>query len=158
MILSISCIFCDQGLLFDLNKMAEQGSLMKFLAGANMLTDGSPVSVEPCEDVGLFKVTRMTVDPTEIQKGQSIRIKVMGVFLQDVIVNKLHLETMYNGGVIFTDNIDKGNTPQKKGTYAYDYEASVPTFVPSGKWEIFVNLLNDKEEKLSCVKANFEMP
>jgi hypothetical protein len=157
-ILSITCIFCNQGRLFDLNKMAEQGTLMKFLADAKMMTDGSPVSVEPCEDTGLFKITRMTVDPTEIVKGQSIRIKVLGVFLQDVTISKLHLDTLYNGGVIFTDNVDKGNTPQKKGTYAYDYEASVPTFVPSGKWEILINLLNDKEEKLSCVKATFEMP
>jgi hypothetical protein len=156
--LGIAFISCNQGHLFNLNKMAEQGTLLKFLEASQMLNEGSPITLEACPDQTFFKPTRTTVTPTEVQKGQSIRMKVMGVFLQDVVVGKLHLDTYYNGGVIFTDNVDKGNTPQKKGTYAYDYEASVPTFVPSGKWEILVTLLSDKDEKLSCLKASFEMP
>ncbi len=158
LILSIACFACEQGRLFDLNKMAEQGTLLKFLEDTKILGEGAPISIESCGEQTRFKPTRITVDPTEVQKGQSIRIKIVGVFLQDVVVKNLSLETFYNGGVIFTDNVDKGNTPQKKGTYGFDYEASIPTFVPSGMWEIFVNLLDDKEEKLSCVKASFEMP
>lgn len=156
-VLSIVSIFATKGTLFDLNKMAEQGTLLKFLADAK-LRDGSPVSAESCDDIGVFRLTRMIIDPETVEKGQSIRIKVLGVFLQNVILKKLHLETFYNGGVIFTDDVDKGNTEQSEGTYAYDYEASVPTFVPSGHWEIFLHLLNEKEEKLSCVKVSFDMP
>ena len=156
-ILSVTSILSTKGVLFDLNKMAEQGTLLKFLADTK-LTEGSPVSAESCDDIGVFRMTRMIIDPTTVEKGQSIRMKVLGIFLQDVVLKKIHLETFYNGGVIFTDDVDKGNSPQSQGSYAYDYEASVPTFVPSGHWEIFLHLLNEKDEKLSCIKVSFDMP
>jgi hypothetical protein len=153
--LAVSMIACEEGKLFDLNAMYEQGTILKFLADAK---NGAPITVEGCQENPIFKSTKIVVDPTEIIKGQNIRFKVVGVMLSDQIVNKMHLDTFYNGAVIYTTDVDKKNAPVKKGTYGYDYEASVPTFTPSGKWEIFIYLLNDKLEKLSCHKATFVMP
>ena len=155
LVLAISLISCDNVQLFDSNGMYEQGALLNFLADVK---GGAPITTENCLDTSIFKSIKITVDPTEIIKGQSIRIKVVGVMLSDQIVNKLHLDTFYNGAVIYTQDVDKKNVLVKKGNYGFDYEAAVPTFTPSGKWEIFVYLLNDKQEKLSCLKALFTMP
>jgi hypothetical protein len=156
LILAISAISAQEARkLFDLNQMYEQGTLLNFLADVK---GGAPVSIESCQDKPIFQSTKITVDPTEIIKGQNISIKVVGVMLSDQVVNKLHLDTYYNGSVIYTADVDKKNAPVKKGPYGYNYEASVPTFTPSGKWEIFIYLLNDKQEKLSCQKATFNMP
>ena len=153
--LAVSMMACEEGKLFDLNTMYEQGTILKFLADVK---NGAPITVESCQENPIFKSTKIVVDPTEIIKGQNIRFKVVGVMLSDQIVNKMHLDTFYNGAVIYTADVDKKNAPVKKGTYGYDYEASVPTFTPSGKWEIFIYLLNDKMDKLSCHKATFVMP
>jgi len=99
----------------------------------------------------------MAVTPDSIIKGQSIKIKVMGIVTTEQTLSKLHLDTMYNGQSIYTDNVDKASAVVK-GIYTYEYEASVPTFTPAGNWEIYIYLLNSAEEKLSCVKAMFTIP
>lgn len=120
--------------------------------------NGAPITSESCLNNPVFKTTKISIEPKEIIKGQSIKIKVGGVMLQDTQVNKLHLVTYFNGEVIFTDNVDKKNVPVKKGTlYSYDYEAAVPAFTPSGKWEIFLHLQDPSGKDLNCLKASFTM-
>ena len=153
-VLAISYIACDSGKLFDLHQMYEQGTLLNFLADVK----GAPVTTEECMNPQIFKPVKITIDPTEIIKGQSIKIKVIGAMLSDQVVNKLHLDTFYNGATIYTNDVDKKNVAIKKGNWFYDYEAAVPTFTPSGKWEIFIYIINDKQEKIHCLKAMFTMP
>lgn len=141
--------------LFDLNYLAEQGTLGSFLA--NLKEDGFPVTSSVCMEEKVFKKTQLTIDPSSIQKGKSIKIKVVGAMLQASTVQKLHLDTYYNGGVIFTADVDQKNVEVKKGSmWGYNYEASVPTFTPAGKWEIFVYVINSANEKIHCVKCEFE--
>jgi len=158
LILAIAAISCENSKLFDLDEMLTQGTLLNFLNESKMFLSGVPVTTDSCLDNPAFKSTKITIDPPELVKGQSIRIKVVGALLNDQTISKLHLETFYNGGSIYKDDVDKGNTLVKKGMYGYDYEASVPTFTPSGKWEIHVYLVNDKGENLSCLKCMFTMP
>lgn len=157
-VLAIASISCQVNKLFDLNKMADQGTLLQFLSEAgNLRAGGYPVTISDCtsETKARMKITQMKVSPTEVIKGKDIGIKVKGVMLEDQVVQKIHLDTYFNGGVIFQDNVDKGNTQVKKGVYAFDYNASVPTFTPSGKWEIRVWLVNDANDNIACVKAEF---
>lgn len=144
----------DAGKLFDLNKMFEQNTLTAFLASVG--EDGYPVTVEDCLDNPTFKPTQRVVDPPNLVKGKSIRIKIGGVMLQDVVLSKLHLDTFYNGKTIYTDDVDKKNLAIKKGRWAYDYEASVPTFTPAGHWEIRLYLVDTDNKNLSCLKATFD--
>jgi len=76
--------------------------------------------------------------------------------IQDQIVQKIHLDTYFNGKVIYTQDVDKKNLEVKKGKWAFDYEASVPTFTPAGHWEIFIYVVNNENANLSCIKAIFE--
>lgn len=157
--ITIASISCQQlNFLFDLDGMYEQGSLEGFLSQVKADSEGVPVTLEECMDKPIFKITKMNVTPKEVIKGQNIKIKVGGVMLSEQIVNRLDLKTFFNDGLIYEDKVDKKDVQVKKGAYAYDYEASVPGFTPSGKWEIFVKLINKAEEEISCVKASFTMP
>jgi hypothetical protein len=156
LVLTIYAISCEAGKLFDLNQMYHEGTLLGFLEDIK-LKDGAPVTLEQCLDDPVFEITKMVVTPDSVIKGQNIKIKVMGIMTTQQTVSKLHLDTFYNGKTIYTDNVDKGSSVVE-GVYTYDYEASVPTFTPAGKWEIYVYLLNTADEKLSCVKAAFTMP
>lgn len=143
----------DSGRLFDLNDMYKQGTLNTFLALAG---DGYPIILTDCMENPSFKVTQKVVDPPALIKGQSIKMKIGGVMLQDTVVSKLHLDTYFNGKIIYTNDVDKKNVAIPKGKWAYDYEASVPTFTPAGHWEIFIYIVDDKATNISCVKAVFD--
>lgn len=152
--LAISCIFSQHvGKLFDLNEMYEQGTLKAFLGLGD---DGYPVSISDCMENPVFKITQKVVDPPTLIKGQSIKIKAGGVMIQDEIVQKIHLDTYFNGKVIYTNDVDKKNLEVKKGKWAFDYEASVPTFTPAGHWEIFVYVVDKNNTNLACIKAVFD--
>lgn len=152
LVLAISSILCNSSSLYESDAAS---GFLKMLQ-----TDGgAPVSLSDCMDNPVYIITNKKVDPTEIIKGQSIKIKVAGVMKEEVHVQKLHLDTYYNGGVIYQDNVDKQNQlVAKSGRFIYEYEASVPTFTPSGKWEIFIYLVNSENVNISCLKAEFTMP
>lgn len=143
----------DSGKLFDLNSMYQQGTLSAFLALAG---DGYPITLSDCMENPSFKVTQKVVDPPALIKGQGIKIKVGGVMVQETVISKLHLDTYFNGKVIYTNDVDKKNTLVPKGKWAYDYEAAVPTFTPAGHWEIFIYVVDGKATNISCIKAVFD--
>lgn len=152
--LAISSILAQHaGRLFDLNEMFAQGTLKTFLA---LGEEGYPVTVSDCMENPIFKITQKVVDPPTLIKGQSIKIKAGGVMIQDEIVKKIHLDTYFNGSVIYTNDVDKKNLGVKKGKWAFDYEASVPTFTPAGHWEIFIYVVDKDNNNLSCLKAVFD--
>lgn len=142
----------DAGVLFDLNGMYEQGTLQAFLALGD---DGYPVTLGECLDSPTFKIVQKGVVPSKLIKGQSIKILVAGVMTQDVVVQKIHLDTYFNGNVIYTAEVDKKNVEVKKGKWNYDYEASVPTFTPNGDWIIKVFVVDKNNANLSCIQAAF---
>jgi hypothetical protein len=149
LVLAITAICCNGFYETDI-----ASDFLKMLATEG----GSPVTLSACMDDPVFIITNKKVDPAEIVKGQSIKIKVAGVMKEETHVQKLHLDTFYNGGIIYQDNVDKNNLlVPKSGKFIYEYEASVPTFTPSGKWEIFIYLVNSENVNISCLKAEFTM-
>ena len=152
--LVISTIFAQHtGSLFDLNEMYTQGTLKAFLGLGD---EGYPVTISDCLENPTFKITQKVVDPPTLIKGSSIKIKAGGVMIQDEVIQKIHLDTYFNGKVIYTNEVDKKNLEVKKGKWAFDYEASVPTFTPAGHWEIFVYVVDKSNTNLSCIKAIFD--
>jgi hypothetical protein len=152
LILTVTATFCQFNGLYE----SDVPSGFLTMLGA---AGGAPVILSDCMTDPVFIITNKKVDPAEIIKGQSIKIKVAGVMKEEVHVQKLHLDTFYNGGIIYQDNVDKQNQlVPKSGKFIYEYEASVPTFTPSGKWEIFLYLVNSENVNISCLKAEFTMP
>jgi hypothetical protein len=155
-LLSISLSFIltqHSGVLFDIFQMQKDGTIKNFL---QLKDDGFPVTTELCMDNPTFKITQKAVQPASIIKGGSIRIIAGGVMVNDQVVQKIHLDTYFNGAVIYTQEVDKKNVAVPKGKWQWDYEASIPSFTPSGHWEIFIWIINDKNEKISCLKGIFD--
>ena len=141
------------GLLFDIEQMQKDGTIKNFL---QLKDEGFPVETSLCMDNPTFKITQKAVQPPNLIKGKSIRIIAAGVMIKDQNVQKIHLDTYFEGKVIYTQDVDKKNVKVPKGKWQFDYEASVPAFTPSGHWEIFLNVVNDANENISCIKATFD--
>lgn len=139
---------CADGPLFDVTQFLD----------TDLGLTGSPISISVCCDEKRFQYLKSVLKPEEIIKGGEILFKVQGVALEAMTVKKLHLVTKYNGADIFTDNksIEKTLTEGQKLTY--DYTAAIPSFTPSGSWDIYLYLQDDKEIEIHCLKAHFDMP
>ena len=155
--ISITAITCQDVKLFDSNLISKEEKLT-FLQENIDNHENVAVIVEQCLVKPIFQITKILLDPNNVIKGQNIRTKIVGVMQSDQSINRLHLETFFNGSSIFTDNVDKKNIFIKKGTYGYEYETSVPTFTPSGLWEIYLYLINESGNNLSFLKMSFSMP
>ena len=133
--------------------MQKDGSIKNFLG---LKDAGYPVTVSLCMDKPTFKITQKAVQPPNIIKGKSIRIIAGGVMIKEQVISNLHIDTYFEGKVIYTQDVDKKNTKVPRGKWQFDFEASVPAFTPSGKWEIFMYLVNDAGEHASCIKCTFD--
>ena len=140
--------------VFDTEYLEEDntGVLQKFLSDANL---GNPITTKDCLSGSKFKIAKLNLTPTEILKGQNIHVKAIGAMAEDVTVSKLHVDAILNGSPIYNQDVPK-NENVKKGLWFYEYEIGVPTFVPSGHWDIFVYVLNSNGEKLNCLQAMFD--
>lgn len=141
--------------LFDLNEMYAQGTLDAFLKASN----GNEIYLIECPGVSNpdFKITKMDVTPKFVVKGKDFKLKVGGVIASEHIkIKGLHLDVFYNGATIHNEDVAKVSDA-KKGPYFFDYTNTVPTFTPSGHWETFVYLRDEKDVNLACVKATFDI-
>ena len=129
------------------------GGLQKFLA--NVKSNGSPLHTEDCLPNSVFQIKKITITPPEIIVGDNLHIKAIGAMSQDSFVSKLKVDAFLNGEIIFNQEVQKG-VLVKKGLWFYEYEVGVPTFVPTGHWEIFAYVISDKNENLNCLKATFD--
>ena len=145
----IAFVACADGPLFDVTKFLD----------VEVDEGGAPITTEVCMEETKFKILKAVINPTEIIKGSDINIKVQGTALEDLVMKNLNLVTKYNGAEIFTDNKDQGGKAVPTGSkFVYSYTASVPTCTPAGEWDIYLNLQNDADEVVSCLKAHFTMP
>ena len=139
--------FCADGPLFDYTALLKSAMLK-----------GAKIELSLCMEETHFKITRTTVYPEEIIKGDDIAFKAQGQALEDLVIKNLHLVTKYNGADIFIDDKDQGMHEVPAGkTHSFAYTASVPSFTPSGSWDIYLYLQNDKDENISCLLAHFDM-
>lgn len=140
--------------LFDVEYLEEDntGVLQKFLSDAKL---GNPVTTKDCLPGSIFVISKVSLNPSELIKGQNIHIKAIGAMSNDQVVSNLHIEAFLNGSNIYNQDVAK-NQNVKKGLWYYEYEVGIPTFVPSGHWDIYLYVLNDKGEKLNCLQALFD--
>jgi len=135
--------------------MYEKGTLFKFLEDVR---GGAPVTLKTCDDQEtIYQITKMAVIPPEIIKGESLKMKILGTMKSEQELEKLTIDTNFNGSPIYNENVKKDETV-KIGTYIFEHSAAVPTFTPSGNWEIIMKLLNKNGDELCCLRATFEMP
>ncbi len=128
--------------------------LLKFLS--DPFSEGNQIKTETCLDNPLLLLKTVKFDPPEIEKGRNVKMKVIGAMLEDTIIKGLFIQAFLNKNKMFEKEIPK-NESVKKGIWSYEYEVGVPKFVPTGNWETYVYVRDDKDKDISCVKVLFDI-
>jgi hypothetical protein len=151
-VLALICLAASQEKISIVELEKETQSLRTFLE--RTVGEGE-ITLENCLEGSEFYITKKKVTPAALIKGEPVRFKAIGIMKSTQMVKRMDLDTRLNGASIFSDSKIKNEQVESGAKYMIDYEANVPTFTPSGNWEIFIYLINDKEEKLSCLRATF---
>lgn len=100
--------------------------------------------------------TKAKADPPSIVKGKSANIKVQSQATTAVKVRKLKIACELNGEKVYEQKVDKNVDLNPGQSFVYDYDASVPTFVPQGHFAVKLILIDDSDKELSCLAAVFD--
>lgn len=124
-------------------------SSLTFLAG------DSKIQWKNLDEGSIFNIQEVTITPPSLIKGQPINIRVDGRMLSDEKVRKIYIEASLDGKLQpvpikkLSDDVSIGDD------YGFSYDASVPSFVPAGNFDIKLYLLNDAEERLASMNVWF---
>ena len=121
------------------------------------MKNGAKVTVSKCMAETKLKILRIIVTPSEIIKGDDISLKVQIRALEDITIKSLNVIAHYNGVKIFEDTKDQGKLLKKGEKFIYSYVQSVPTFTPSGAWDVNLYLKNEKDENINCLLCHFDI-
>lgn len=114
------------------------------------------IHVENCMKDSKFFIFKLSVNPSQIQKGVDFKLKVSGLMKAEVDVKNVHIDVTFNGEALTALDIPK-ETHLKVQKWSFEVENSVPTFIPSGKYDNMIYLVSANGEKLACVHASFEI-
>ncbi len=116
--------------------------------------NGYPITVSNCLPGSPLQITNIKVKPTEVTKGKPIQLLAAGVFTQPEDTTSLHIQTLLDGKSIMESDVPHVSHCSP-GPYSFFYNNNVPTFVPTGHWEVFVYLMGG-DTKLACIKGTFD--
>lgn len=128
---------------------------LKFL-GEKVAGPGDVQIIENCDNNPAFVNTRTKVTPMKIEKGGSIDIKVVGQDSKQDKMQKIEVVAFLNGVQSFTDIRPFTDDVKPGANVLYEYTTQIPSFIPQGRFEIYLRLVNKDNEKVSCLKAYFD--
>lgn len=132
---------------------------VKFLSQEHLVgaAPGEIVIESNCMENAPFVNGRTKVNPVKVTKGVPINIKVQGqATLKDIQFKEIVVAATLNGDHAYDEKKELKEVAKAGQNFVYSYTAGVPSFIPEGKFEITLNLVDDKGEKVSCLKAEFE--
>lgn len=118
---------------------------------------GKIIIVPNCEGNNTFINNKTKVFPLVVTKGEKINIKVQGKSGVEIALSKITVVASLNGTQAFTDTKSmEGQKVAATQDFVYDYETTVPTFIPEGRFDIKIYLVNTAGDKVSCLDAYFD--
>lgn len=130
-----------------------------FLQQVNLTEEkGKVVIVLNCDDSdNSFTNSKTKVNPIIVTKGETIQVKVQGTSDKDIDLSKLSVVASLNGVEAFNDSKSlEGSKIVANQPFTYDYQTTVPTFIPEGRFDIKMFILNTEGKKVSCLDAYFD--
>lgn len=122
----------------------------------NSQPEGNKITSETCQEDAIFTIKKAVFNPPTIEKGQNVKMKVIGGMLADTKVKELFVQAFLNKNKMFEKEVPK-EEDVKKGLWTYEYEVGVPKFVPTGHWETYVYVRDNKNKDISCIKVMFDI-
>ena len=77
--------------------------------------------------------------------------------LQNVNIKELYLDTLNNGVSLFTDHVAVSKNYATGEKDIVGYTAGIPSFCPSGSWDIYLYLIDEDGNKAATLLAHFDV-
>ena len=125
----------------------------KFLSSSN---DGSPITFSVVEE-NSCKITRYQAKPDTVVPGESNEFKMQFTAAEDVYIKEVYLDTLNNGVSLFTDHVavEKSYATGEKDVVGYS--ATIPSFCPSGSWDIYLYLKDGDGNTAATLLVHFDI-
>ena len=109
------------------------------------------------DDTGSFTLdtdsTSNTPDP--VTKGQDVALNLVGIVSDPIEVKNVHIHVDWNKTPLYDEDNKQDN--KYSDDYQYSLKWNVPSFAPSGDYDITVTGLDDDQKKLLCVNAKMTL-
>lgn len=131
----------------------------KFLEKADLKVTAAPgeIVLTPDCQAGLpFIHKKEKATPNVIEKGGSINLKAAVQSDQPLHVAGLTIVCYLNGTEAYNQKKDLNDDVEAGEMYIYTIDAGIPSFVPSGSFDIQVKLVDKDGNPLSCLAAHFD--
>ena len=125
----------------------------KFLSNSN---EGSPITFSVVEE-NSCKITRYQAKPDSIIPGDSIEFKMQFTASENVKIKELYLDTLNNGVSLFTDHVAISKDYATGEKDVVGYTAAIPSFCPSGSWDIYLYLKDEDGNIAATLLAHFDV-
>ena len=109
-----------------------------------------------CEPGLPIKHIAVKANPTSVIKGEPINFKGKVETNSKVTVSQLIILAKLNNEDAFDAKKDIVTDIVPGTPFLYSYDITVPTYVPSGKFDIFLYLIDKDGKHLSCLNAQFD--
>ena len=125
----------------------------KFLSKSN---GGSPITFTVVEE-NSCKITRYQAKPDSIIPGDNIEFKMQFTASENVNIKELYLDTLNNGVSLFTDHVAVGKNYATGEKDVVGYSATIPSFCPSGSWDIYLYLKDGDGNTAATLLVHFDI-
>ena len=125
----------------------------KFLSKLN---DGVPITFTVVEE-NSCKITRYQAKPDSVVPGESNEFKMQFTASQDVYIKEVFLDTLNNGVSLFTDHVAVAKNYATGEKDVVGYTATVPSFCPSGSWDIYLYVKDGDDNTAATLKIHFDI-
>merc|ERR1711916_160080 len=100
-----------------------------------------------------------TFNPSTVKPGQTINISFTGDLDEAVASGKVAINVLLNGVSLHTEVDDLCTAPVKcpiaQGAWTYQKATAIPSFAPTGNYEVMMKLLDQSNGAISCADVKF---
>jgi hypothetical protein len=119
--------------------------------------EDSTINIEICPGSYPITITRTKVTPTQLQRGDTMKLLLLGSNSVDIVENKIRFISSLDGKELQTDFQDrKGNIIKAGSANKIEITRDTPTVIPSGKWKIVIEELDAKNNVNWCINVSFD--
>ena len=103
-----------------------------------------------------IKVTAVTIGATPTKGGDN-SITITGSVAGHLELKEVDLKVLLNGSQLHTETIPKTDVYDDGDAFNFNYSVSVPSFAPSGKYDVSFSFKNTAAGSSGCTDVTFNL-
>lgn len=101
-----------------------------------------------------------TSEPNPVVKGSKVQLDLFGIVADKIEIKNVHIHVDWNGTPLYDEDNSQDNTFENE-EYTYNLGWDVPSFAPSGAYDIHLKAYGDEKDTsgpvLYCVEAQMTL-